>query len=230
MMYDPTKFGFVGSIPSEMLERVPQDNKPKSKDEKDNKASTSKGKEKVIDDEEEKEELSEGEKLVRKKHDSELDDILRIHKELEDQEMEAKAAKVTLETQKSFFPPWTLKRIQKEAVDEPSTSWFEPLVSFELNNTADSQLDFSITPRAFLFRCFEKIERAPISNNDANQMLFSFYLKYGKPQFKTWSWKKIVVVKVYAPVPTENFINIKSKEFRGTIRVENDFTLANLPS
>ncbi|CAI9270001.1 unnamed protein product [Lactuca saligna] len=60
-------------------------------------------------------------------------------------------------------------------------------------------------------------------------MLFSLYLKYGKPQFKIWSLQKIVVVKVYAPVPTENFISIKFKGFRGTSRSEDEFTLADLP-
>lgn len=47
----------------------------------------------MFDDEEEEEELSDGEKLIRKKRDKELDDILRIKKELEDQEMEAKLRK-----------------------------------------------------------------------------------------------------------------------------------------
>lgn len=118
----------------------------------------------MLDDEEEEEELSEGEKLIRKKHDIELDDLLRVHKELEDREMEAKIAKVTLETQKSHFPPWTMERIQKEAIDDLTTHWLEPSISFKLDNTADSQLDFPITPRAFLYRCFEMIEKAPLSN------------------------------------------------------------------
>ncbi|CAI9272811.1 unnamed protein product [Lactuca saligna] len=175
--------------------------KPNSnpKDQKDNKASGSKGKEKVIDDDEEEEEgLSKGEKLIRKKCNMELDNLLNLRQELEAKEAEAEIAKVTLATQKSLFPPWTLERIQKEAGDDPTTHWLEPSVSFELDNIVDSQLDFLITPRAFLFICSEKIEKAPLSDYDVNHTLFSFYLKYGKPQFQTWSLHKIVVVKVYA--------------------------------
>ncbi|CAI9290477.1 unnamed protein product [Lactuca saligna] len=146
---------------------------------KGNEASaSSKGKEKVLDEEEEQQqqqELLEGEKLLRKKRNRELNDLLRIRKELEDQEKEAKISKVTLETQKLLFPPWTMDRIQREAIDDPSIHWLQPLVSFDLSNMADSQLDFPITPKAFLFRCFEKIEKAPLSDYDVNHMLISFY-------------------------------------------------------
>lgn len=183
----------------------------------------------MLDDEDEKEELSEGEKLVKKKRDTKLYDLLRIRKKFEDQEMESKVAKVTLKTQKSLFPQWTLEIIQKEVIDELSTHCLESLVSFELDNIADSQLDFPISPRDILFRCFKKIEKAPISKYDVNHMLLSFYLKYGKPKFKTWSLHKIVAVKVYVPVPTENYINIKFKGFPGASRVEDEFTLADLP-
>ncbi|CAI9290246.1 unnamed protein product [Lactuca saligna] len=119
-----------------------------------NEASGSEGKKKVVDDEEEEEELSKREKLIRKKHDVELDNLSRVRKELEDQEMEAEIAKVTLVTLITLFPPWPMERIQKEAVDEPSTRWFESSVSFEPDSTTDSLLDFPITPRAFLFRYF----------------------------------------------------------------------------
>ncbi|CAI9262087.1 unnamed protein product [Lactuca saligna] len=114
----------------------------------------------------------------------------------------------------------------REAVDEPNIHWLEHSVSFDLS---DSQLDFPITPRAFLFRCFEKIEKAPLSDYDVNHMLFSFYLKYAKPQFKTWSSQKIGVVKVYAPVPTEKFINVKFKGFQGASHIEDEFTLIDQP-
>lgn len=43
------------------------------------------------------------------------------------------------------------------------------------------------------------------------------------------SLQKIVVVKVYAPVAAENFINIKFKGFRGAKCVEDDFSHADLP-
>ena len=66
----------------------------------------------MVDDEEEEEELFESEMLVRKKNDKELDDLLKIRKELEAQEVKAKNAKITLETQKLLFPPWSMERIQ----------------------------------------------------------------------------------------------------------------------
>lgn len=60
----------------------------------------------VFEEEEEKEEeLTKGEKLIRKKHDKELDHLLHLRKELEAQEAEAKISKVTLETQKFLFAP-----------------------------------------------------------------------------------------------------------------------------
>ncbi|CAI9292298.1 unnamed protein product [Lactuca saligna] len=78
--------------------------KPKSKDQKDNEAFISNGREKVVDDVDEEEVLSEGEKLVKKKCDKELDNLLNLRRELEETEVEAEIAKVTLATQKSLFP------------------------------------------------------------------------------------------------------------------------------
>lgn len=57
------------------------------------------------DEEEEEKELTKRKKLVRKKRDKERDNLWHLRKDLEDQEKEAKIAKVTLETQKSLFPP-----------------------------------------------------------------------------------------------------------------------------
>ncbi|CAI9293756.1 unnamed protein product [Lactuca saligna] len=48
--------------------------------------------------EEEEEELFEGEKLVRKKQEKELDDIMKLRKELEAKEAKDRVSKVTLET------------------------------------------------------------------------------------------------------------------------------------
>lgn len=61
-----------------------------------------------VDDLEE-EEISESEKLVKKKRDKELDDLLKLQKELEAQEAVAKNAKITFETQKSLFPPKSME-------------------------------------------------------------------------------------------------------------------------
>lgn len=158
--------------------------KPKI-DHKGNEASGLKGKENVFNDDEEDAKLSEGEKLFRKKHDQDLDSLLRLQKDLEEKEDEVKAAKVTLKPHKSLFTHWTMERIQRGAVYDPSVHWLEPSISFDLNNTMDSQFDFPITPRAFMFRCFGMIERAPLNDHDVNHKLFSFCLKYGTPQFQT---------------------------------------------
>lgn len=131
-----------------------------------------------------------------------------------------------LETQKSLIPPWTIECIQKEAIDDPSIYWLEPSISFDLNNNVESQFDFPITPRAFLFHCFEKIEKSLISDNEVNQKLFSVYLMYGKPQYKSWSLKNISNVKVKSLVQTLEFLNIQFKGFRGANHVVNQFTLA----
>lgn len=93
--------------------------KPKI-DQKVNEASRSgKEKEKFINDKEEEEMLSEGEKLIRKKRDNELNEIERVRKQLKAKERGEMAAKVTLQTQEYFFSPWTMERILNEAVDNP---------------------------------------------------------------------------------------------------------------
>ena len=76
-----------------------------------------------------------------------------------------------------------MERILNEAIDNPNVYWLVPVVTFELENTSKSQLDFTITPKAFLFHCFDKVEKALDSDNDANLMLISFYLKQRKPQY-----------------------------------------------
>lgn len=180
-------------------------------------------------DDDEEEVFSEDEKLFRKKRDKELDNLLWVTKDLDGQEAEERIAKVTPKTKKTLFPPWSFERIQKEVIVDLSVLCLEPAVLYEQNNTANSQLDFPLTPKAFLFRGFEHIKKAPLSDNDVNNMLFSFYLKHSHPQYEIWSLEKLVVVKVYAPFPVEHFTNIKFKGFRGKSRVQFDFTLADLP-
>ncbi|CAI9260909.1 unnamed protein product [Lactuca saligna] len=142
-----------------------------------------------------------------------------LRKELEAQETEAEIVKITLETHNSLIPPWSINRTQKEAIDDPSVYWLEPTVSFELNTEAYSQFDFPITPMDFfLFHCFEVIEKALIFNKVMNLKLFNFYLKYAKPQYRTWSLKRIMGLKVCLPAPTEDFVNIKFKDFEGSIK------------
>lgn len=83
-----------------------------------------------------------------------------------------------------------IKRIKREAIDDMSVYWREHVVSFDMNNEAYSQIDFPITPRAFLFLCSEKIQKALTFVSGL------FYLKYTKPQYQTWSLMRIMGLKV----------------------------------
>lgn len=105
----------------------------------------------------------------------------------------------------------------------------EPSISFDLENDLESQFDFPITPMTFLFRCFENIEKSLISDSAVNWKLFLFYLKYAKPQYETWSLKRIVAVKPGLPVQTKYFLKIQFKGFRGFNHILDEFTLADLP-
>ena len=62
-----------------------------------------------------------------------------------------------------------------------------------------------------------------------NRKLFNLYLKYGKPQYKSWSLKRIVGLKVGLPEQTEDFPNIHFKGFWGSNHVLHEFSLADLP-
>ncbi|CAI9271820.1 unnamed protein product [Lactuca saligna] len=116
-----------------------------------------------------------------------------------------------------LFPKWTLKRIQHDAVELPSQYWLDPVASFDRQNSQDLQLDLPITPKAFRFRAFMKVANAPFSDNGANQLLFSIYLRHMKPQYETWSMHKIVAVKVTGPIETESLPNAKFKVARGSV-------------
>ncbi|CAI9274998.1 unnamed protein product [Lactuca saligna] len=107
-----------------------------------------------------------------------------------------------------LFPKRTLKRIQNKAVDLPSQCWLDPVASFEVLNSQDSQLDLPFTPKAFRFRAFVKDMKA---------------------QHKTWSIQKIVAVKVTGPIEAESFPNVKFKVVRGSSCQAYKFTLADLP-
>ncbi|CAI9281888.1 unnamed protein product [Lactuca saligna] len=96
-------------------------------------------------------------------------------------------------------------------------------------NTQDSQLDLPITQKAFRFRAFIKITNVPFSDITADQMLSAFYLKHMKPQYKTWSVSKIIVVKVTRPIQNESFPNVGFNVARGSSSQACEFTLADLP-
>lgn len=190
------------------------EHKPKSNDPKGNEALGSKGKGKLVDDEDEEEEdLPEGAKLKRKKCDQVLDENLWVAKEAKAREKEARDDQ---------------ECILNEAIDNPNVYWLEPIASFELQNTSESQLYFIITLKAFLFWCFDTLEKAPNSDNNVNLILISLYLKHGKPQYRLWSSKKITVVKVFGPIETESLINARFKALRRASKSIFKFTLADM--
>ena len=59
-------------------------------------------------------------------------------------------------------------------------------------------------------------------------MMFLFYLKHMKPQYKTWRSKKITVVKVFGPIETESFLDAHFKVRRGATILVFEFTLTDL--
>ncbi|CAI9282163.1 unnamed protein product [Lactuca saligna] len=74
---------------------------------------------------------------------------------------------------------------------------------------------------------FDKIAITSLPDHGVDQVLFSFYLKNVKPQYQTWSSKKITVVNVFRPVETESFINTRFKVARGATSFVFEFTLAD---
>lgn len=80
----------------------------------------------------EDEEFTENELKKHKARETELDEHQRIVREAKEKEKVEKDAQVALEGRKLLFPKWTLKRIQREAVELPSQNWLEPVVSFRI--------------------------------------------------------------------------------------------------
>lgn len=103
--------------------------------------------------------------------DKQLDELNALRRKLDVEEAKARNSEVILENKKALFPAWTLERVQKEAIDESNTFWLEPKTSFDIKNEIECQLNFSITPRAFLFKCFVKIEKSLISNIATNKKI-----------------------------------------------------------
>ena len=122
-----------------------------------------KGKGIVEEDDDHNMKISKSERIEKEKSDKELDEIDALRRQFKAEEAKAKVAKLILETQKSLFLAWSLERIQKESIKDPNLYWLEPTTSFDLSNNVECQFDFPINPRAFLFRCFESIEKSMIS-------------------------------------------------------------------
>ncbi|CAI9281669.1 unnamed protein product [Lactuca saligna] len=109
-----------------------------------------KGKEKLFSDEpiiddDDKEEPDEEELKRRKGREANINEHQRIIHEAEEKERAEKEAQTILQSKKLLFLAWTMKRIQNDAVDLTSHYLLEPIVSFDFQNTQDSQLDIPIT-------------------------------------------------------------------------------------
>ncbi|CAI9287051.1 unnamed protein product [Lactuca saligna] len=181
----------------------------------------------IIDDNED-EEPDEAELKRRNARKAEIDEHSRVIREAEEKERVKKEAQATLNSKMLLFPKWALKCMQNQVVDMPSQCWLDPIASFDVQNSLDSQLELPITPNAFRFRAFIKVANVPFSDSTGDQLLFAFYLKHMKPQFKTWSARKIVAVKVTGPIETESFPNAKFKVLIGSACQACEFTLADL--
>ncbi|CAH1439095.1 unnamed protein product [Lactuca virosa] len=90
-------------------------------------------------------------KTAREKRDKELDDLNALREILDAEEAEAKNSQMILENKKALFPAWSFDQMQNEVIGEPNLFWLEPKTSFDITNDVECQLDFPITPRAFLF-------------------------------------------------------------------------------
>ncbi|XP_052621085.1 formyltetrahydrofolate deformylase 1, mitochondrial [Lactuca sativa] len=56
---------------------------------------------------------------------------------------------------------WTIDSLQRCATDEPSILWYEPVMSFGLDNSKDAQFDMSITRKAFIIHYFSSTAAIP---------------------------------------------------------------------
>ncbi|CAI9281350.1 unnamed protein product [Lactuca saligna] len=101
-------------------------------DQKDNEASGSrkyKGKGILEEEIDENENLTESERSEIDKKDKELDDLNALRNKFEAEEVDAKNAKLVLETHKYLFLAWSPERIQKEATDDSNIYWLDPTIS-----------------------------------------------------------------------------------------------------
>ena len=68
-----------------------------------------------------------------------------------------------------------------------------------------------ITRKAFTFHCFDSTVEVPFPSPKVDRELIEWYLKYGQPQYLTWSAQKITTVKVLKPTPAGKFVNVHFK-------------------
>lgn len=86
-------------------------------------------------------------------------------------------------SRRKLWPDWTVERMQEEAIKKLKIFWRETTTSFSVSNDHDNTVDFPMTAKAFLFRCFDQTMKAPMSNTAVNKKLFKFYATYSKPHY-----------------------------------------------
>ena len=59
------------------------------------------------------------------------------------------------------FPLWSLERLRMKVIEAPNSHWLEPVLSFDVENSKDSQFDMPINRKAFIFHCFESTMAIP---------------------------------------------------------------------
>ncbi|KAI3752474.1 hypothetical protein L2E82_24507 [Cichorium intybus] len=181
------------------------------------------------DDVDEDIEISEAAKLARDAREKELDELLRISRKLDAEETAKQEAEIELEARKTLFHDWDYEIMKSEAITQPIENWLQPNYSYDVGNQVDSQFDFPMTARAFLIRCFDELTTSKHPRAVVNDMLFNFYLEHSKPQYLSWSLKKIVKLTPRMPHVTSPFRNAIFLARRGSDEEKDEFTLADLP-
>ncbi|KAL7614214.1 hypothetical protein Lser_V15G07192 [Lactuca serriola] len=187
-----------------------------------------KGKQIAEDSDDDKETIAD---LLKKQgRDKDADISARVAREAEEAERKMKEAHDLLESRKTLFPPWTLEKLLKEAIETPSILWLEPVISLDRINSVDSQFDMPLTRKAFIFHAFDNIAEFPHPHPKVDRDLVEFYPRASQPQYQTWSAQKIINVRVLKPYREGNFTNVRFKVLRGSAKTEHAISLADLPN
>ncbi|KAL7585290.1 hypothetical protein Lser_V15G44552 [Lactuca serriola] len=185
---------------------------------------------KIVEDSDDDDKETIADILKRQGRDRDADISDRVAREAEEAERRQKEAHDLLESRKTLFPPWTLEKLLKEAIETPSILWLESVISLDRYNIIDSQFDMPLTRKAFVFHAFDNIVEFPHPHPKIDRDLVDFYLRAAQPQYQTWSAQKIINVRVLKPYREGNFTNVRFKVLRGSAKTEHAISLADLPN
>ncbi|KAL7584446.1 hypothetical protein Lser_V15G43419 [Lactuca serriola] len=185
---------------------------------------------KIAEDSDDEDKETIADLLKKQGRDKDADISARVARVAEEAERKQKEAHDLLESRKTLFPPWTLEKLLKEAIETPSILWLEPVISLDRDNSVDSQFNMPLTRKAFVFHAFDNIAEFPHPHPKVDRDLVEFYLRAAQPQYQTWSAQKIVNVRVLKPYLEGNFTNVWFKVLRGSAKTEHAISLADLPN